>query len=300
MPRPIWSGAVSFGLVTIPIKVVPATESHAISFRQVHTEDGGRIRYRKICELDGKQLRDDEIGKGYEVSKDTIVAVTDEDLAEMPLPTAKAIEIVAFVPAASIDPVRIGTSYYLQPDGQVAGKPYVLLRKALGRSAKVAVAKFALRGRERLGLLQVKEDALVLHTMHWPDEVRSPETLAPGEVELSEDEITGALAVMDTMTEEHLPALSDRYRDALEEVIAAKAAGRQRPAAQDSEQATGGEVVDLMAALNASVTAAKEARGETDDDADVHHLPTKNTATKKTTSKKSPRKKTPTRPKQAG
>ncbi|MFG3384657.1 Ku protein, partial [Streptomyces sp. NPDC047999] len=106
--------------MTIPIKVVPATESHAISFRQVHTEDGGRIRYRKICELDGRQLQDDEIGKGYEVSKDTIVAVTDEDLAEMPLPTAKAIEIVAFVPAASIDPVRIGTSYYLQPDGQVA------------------------------------------------------------------------------------------------------------------------------------------------------------------------------------
>ncbi|WP_432066280.1 hypothetical protein [Streptomyces sp. C10-9-1] len=123
-------------------------------------------------------------------------------------------------------------------------------------------------------------------------------------MELSEDEVTGALALMDTMTEEHLPALPDRYRDALEEVIAAKAAGRQRPAAEGSEQATGGEVVDLMAALNASVTAAKEARGETDD-ADVHNLPPKNTATKKTTSKKSPakkspRKKTPTRPKQAG
>jgi DNA end-binding protein Ku len=131
---------VSFGLVTIPIKIVPATENHNISFHQYHQTDMGRIRYRKICELDGQQLSEDEIGKGYEVSKDTIVEVTDEELAQMPLPTAKAIEIVAFVPAESIDPVRIGDSYHLAADGQVAVKPYTLLRQALGRSSKVAVA----------------------------------------------------------------------------------------------------------------------------------------------------------------
>jgi DNA end-binding protein Ku len=147
MPRPIWSGAISFGLVTNPIKVVNATEDRSISFRQVHLWDICCIRYGKICELDGQQLRDDEIIKGYEISKDTLIPVTDQDLEGMPLPTAKAIDIVAFVPAQSIDPVRIGDSYYLEADGQVSAKPYKLLRQALERSSKVAVAKFALRGR---------------------------------------------------------------------------------------------------------------------------------------------------------
>lgn len=271
MPRPIWTGAISFGLVTIPIKVLPATESHTISFRQIHLEDGGRIRYRKVCELDGKQLTDDEITRGYEYAKDTLVAVTDEDLDGMPLPTAKAIEIVAFVPAGSIDPVRIGASYYLEGDGQVAAKPYKLLRQALERSSKVAVAKFALRGRERLGLLRVKEDTLVLHAMHWPDEIRSPGTLAPEPVELTDDEVDGALALMDTMSEEHLPELTDHYRQALEDVIAAKAEGRQPSAPQDEEKPAG-EVVDLMAALDASVAAAREQRGE-GGDATVHEMP---------------------------
>ncbi|MGE6736988.1 Ku protein, partial [Streptomyces sp. NPDC059900] len=124
MPRPVWSGAISFGLVTIPIKVLPATENHSISFRQYHLEDMSRVRTRKVCEIDGKQLTNAEIGKGYEVSKDTIVAVTDAELDEMPLPTAKAIEIAAFVPYESVDPIRIGEGYYLQADGQVAAKPY--------------------------------------------------------------------------------------------------------------------------------------------------------------------------------
>lgn len=179
MPRPVWSGAISFGLVTIPIKVLPATESHNISFHQYHLDDMGRIRYRKICELDGKQLRDDEIGKAFEVSKDTLIEITDEDLANMPLPTAKAIEIVAFVPADSIDPIRISNGYYLAASGAVSAKPYTLLRKALERSSKVAVAKFAWHGRERLGLLRVKDDAIVLHAMRWPDEIRSPRRSPP-------------------------------------------------------------------------------------------------------------------------
>ncbi|MBM9617405.1 Ku protein [Streptomyces zhihengii] len=271
MPRPIWTGAISFGLVTIPIKVLPATENHTISFRQIHLEDGGRVRYRKVCELDGKQLTDDEITRGFEYAKDTLVAVTDEDLDGMPLPTAKAIEIVTFVPAGSIDPVRIGASYYLEGDGQVAAKPYKLLRQALERSAKVAVAKFALRGRERLGLLRVKQDTLVLHAMHWPDEIRSPESLAPEPVELSDEEVEGALALMDTMSEEHMPELTDHYREALEDVIAAKAEGRE-PAAAGGEEKPAGEVVDLMAALDASVAAARERRGE-GGDATVHEMP---------------------------
>jgi DNA end-binding protein Ku len=298
MPRPIWSGAITFGLVTIPIKVINATEDRSISFRQVHLEDMGRVRYRKICEIDGQQLADHEIIKGYEVSKDTLVPVTDEDLADMPLPTAKAIDIVAFVPAESIDPVRIGDSYYLEADGQVSAKPYKLLRQALERSSKVAVAKFALRGRERLGLLRVKEDALVLHAMHWPDEIRSPAELAPPPVEIGDSEVDGAIALMEAMGQDDLSGYHDEYREALEQVIAAKAEGRQLAPAPDVS-APAGQVVDLMAALNESVAKAREQRGE---DATVHDLPkpkkttakktTKKAAAKKTTAKKASRKKT--------
>ncbi|MGW7285759.1 non-homologous end joining protein Ku [Streptomyces sp. NPDC054847] len=299
MPRPIWSGAISFGLVTIPIKVVPATENHNISFRQVHLEDMGRVRYRKVCELDGKQLSDNEIVKGYEVSKDQLVAVTDEDLAEIPLPTAKAIEIVAFVPAGSIDPVRIGDSYYLEGDGQVAAKPYKLLRQALQRSSKVAVAKFALRGRERLGLLRVKDEALVLHSMHWPDEIRSPESLAPPAVEIDDSEVDGAIALMDAMGEEDISHYTDHYREALEELIAAKAEGKQpAPVAEAAEP--GGQVVDLMAALTASVTRARESRGE-GEHATVHEMPEpKKKAAAKKAAKKSPAKKTAAKKTTAG
>ncbi|MFH8931355.1 Ku protein [Streptomyces pristinaespiralis] len=297
MPRPIWSGAISFGLVTIPIKVVPATENHNISFRQVHLEDMGRVRYRKVCELDGKQLSDNEIVKGYEVAKDQLVAVTDEDLAEIPLPTAKAIEIVAFVPAGSIDPVRIGDSYYLEGDGQVAAKPYKLLRQALERSSKVAVAKFALRGRERLGLLRVKGDALVLHSMHWPDEIRSPASLAPPAVEIEDSEVDGAIALMDAMGEEDISHYTDHYREALEELIAAKAQGKQ-PAPVAEAQEPGGQVVDLMAALNASVAQARESRGE-GEHATVHEMP-KPKKTAKKAAKKTPAKKTAAKKTEAG
>lgn len=295
MPRPIWSGAISFGLVTIPIKVTNATEDRSISFRQVHLEDMGRIRYRKVCEVDGQQLRDDEIIKGYEVSKDTLIPVTDQDLEGMPLPTVKAIDIVAFVPAESIDPVRIGDSYYLEADGQVSAKPYKLLRQALERSSKVAVAKFALRGRERLGLLRVKDDVLVLHSMHWPDEIRSPAELAPPPVEIGDSEVDGALALMDAMGQDDLSDYRDEYRAALEQVIAAKAEGKAMPAAEAPQPA--GQVVDLMAALNESVAKARQSRGE-DEHATVRDMPkpkktaaknkapAKKTATKKTAAKK--------------
>ncbi|WP_338120201.1 Ku protein [Streptomyces agglomeratus] len=179
MPRPIWSGAISFGLVTIPCRVLSATENHSIAFRQFHEADGGRIRYQKVCELDGQVVHQGEIGRGYEISRDTIIEVTDAELDAMPLPTAKAIEIVAFVPAESIDPVRIGDSYYLAADGAVAAKPYVLLRQALERSSKVAVAKYAWHNRERLGLLRIKEDAIVLHSLKWPDEIRPLSPCSP-------------------------------------------------------------------------------------------------------------------------
>ncbi|WP_331722447.1 Ku protein [Streptomyces anulatus] len=292
MPRPLWAGAISFGLVTIPVKVVSATEDHDVHFHRVHLADMGRVRTRKVCELDDQVVSQDEIGKGYEVAKDQTVPVTDEELEQMPLPTAKAIEIAAFTDADSIDPVRISDSYYLAADGQVAAKPYALLRKALERSSKVAVAKFAWHGRERLGLLRVREGAIVLHSMKWPDEVRSPESLAPREVEVGEDEIAQALQLADRMTIEDLSGFRDEYREALEGIIAAKAEGKPLPAPAEDGKQEQGEVVDLMAALNASVAAAKESRGEHGANATVHKMrPSKKTArktpAKKTTSSKS-------------
>ncbi|MEV0523230.1 Ku protein [Streptomyces sp. NPDC050439] len=289
MPRPVWSGAISFGLVTIPIKVLPATENHSISFHQYHLEDMGRVRTRKICDLDGKQLTNAEIGKGYEVSKDTIVEVTDDELDEMPLPTAKAIEIAGFVPYESIDPIRIGEGYYLQADGQVANKPYTLLRKALERNSKAAVAKFAWHGRERLGLLRVQDDVILLHAMKWDDEVRSPQELAPKAMDLDDDEIERAILLIDSMTTDGIAGqdwATDRYTEALEQVIEAKADGK-KPPKPDEEEASGGQVLDLMAALQESVQKARSSRGETGKDATVHEMPKKKTAAAKKAAKKS-------------
>lgn len=265
MPHAIWSGAISFGLVSIPIRITSATEDHSVSFRQIHSEDMGRVRYRKTCELDGQVLTDAEIGKAYEWSKDQLIPVSDEELAEMPLPTAKAIEVVAFVPYESIDPVRIGAGYYLEADGQVAGKPYVLLRKALERSRKAAITKFALRGRERLGLLRIRDDAIVLHALHWDDEIRDPSSLAPEPVTLSDEEVEEAMRLIDMQSIDALDDLGlvDEYTEALEKVIEAKREGREPPEVPEPA-AMPPRVVDLMAALEESVAKAKSARGEGD------------------------------------
>lgn len=301
--RSIWNGAISFGLVSIPIKVVNATESHSISFRQIHLEDGGRIRYRKVCELDDREVSQSEIGKGYEDADGTIIPITDEDLAQLPLPSAKTIEIVAFVPADRIDPLHMDSAYYLAVGGAPAAKPYTLLREALKRSQKVAIAKFALRGRERLGMLRVVGDAIAMHGLLWPDEVREPEGVAPDtKVTVNAKELDLADALMDTLGEIDLDELHDEYREAVEEVVAAKAAGEALP--QAPEPARGGKVLDLMAALESSVRAAKESRGEEpageEAEGQVRRLPQrkaaraapkqaagkKSTATKKTAAKK--------------
>ncbi|MGW1542262.1 non-homologous end joining protein Ku [Streptomyces sp. NPDC002309] len=298
--RSIWNGAISFGLVSIPIKLVNATESHTISFRQIHTEDGGRIRYRKFCELEDREVSGAEIGKGYEDADGSVIPITDEDLAHLPLPTARTIEIVAFVPADRIDPLQMDAAYYLAASGAPAAKPYTLLREALKRSNKVAIAKFALRGRERLGMLRVVGDAIAMHGLLWPDEVRAPEGVAPDAgVTVRDKELDLADALMDTLGEVDLEDLHDEYREAVEEVIAAKAAGEAPPEAP--EPAAGGKVLDLMAALESSVRAARESRGEAPaEEADVHALPQrragrtapKEPAGKKSTAKKAAAKKT--------
>ncbi|PVE12818.1 Ku protein [Streptomyces scopuliridis] len=283
--RSIWNGAISFGLVSIPIKLVNATENHSISFRQIHKADGGRIRYKKVCELDGEEVATPEIGKAYEDADGSMIPITDDDLAALPLPTAKTIEIVAFVPADSIDPLQMDTAYYLSAAGVPAAKPYTLLREALKRSQKVAVAKFALRGRERLGMLRVVEDVIAMHGLLWPDEIRAPEGVAPEtDVTVREAELDLADALMDTLGSVDLDSLHDDYRVAVEEMIAAKAEGAPAPVLEPAAGG-GGKVLDLMAALENSVRAAKEGRAEGDEVAEVTRLPAKKTA-KRAASKK--------------
>lgn len=270
--RSIWNGAISFGLVSIPIKLVNATESRSVSFRQIHQADGGRIRYRKVCELDGEEVSQAEIGKAYEESDGTMIPITDEDLAALPLPTAKTIEIVAFVPAGEIDPLQMDAAYYLSASGVPAAKPYTLLREALKRSDKVAVAKYALRGRERLGMLRVVDEVIAMHGLLWPDEIRAPEGVAPETpVSVRDAELDLADALMATLGEVDISTLHDDYREAVEQMIATKAEGGAAVAPPEPEAEGGGQVIDLMAALESSVRAAKEARGE-GGDAEVTEL----------------------------
>lgn len=259
--RSIWNGAISFGLVSIPIKLVNATESHSVSFRQIHLEDGGRIRYRKVCELEEREVTQGEIGKAYEEADGTMIPITDDDLAALPIPTAKTIEIEGFVPAESVDPLQVDAAYYLAANGVPAAKPYTLLREALKRSGKVAICKFALRGRERLGMLRVVDDVLAMHALLWPDEIRTTEGVAPDTgVTVRDKELDLADALMDTLGEVDLASLHDDYREAVEELIAAKASGEEPPSVP--APAPGGKVLDLMAALEKSVREAKESRGE--------------------------------------
>jgi DNA end-binding protein Ku len=288
MPRTIWSGAITFGLVTVPIAVLSATENHSIQFHQYHLADMGRVRTRKVCELEDREITQSEISKGYELSKTQVIPISDAELSELPLPTTKAIEIVAFVPLDSIDPIRIGDGYYLQPAQPVAAKPYKLLVKALGRSSKVAIAKYAWSGRERLGLLRIRDDVIVLHAMRWPDEVRDPAVVDPPHEKVSNEEIEGALALMESMSRDDLdgPEFEDSYTDALAKIIESKREDKPLPEAPEPEQP--GKVLDLMAALNESVQQAKASRGE---DADVHEMPKKKT-TKKQPAKKTAAKKT--------
>ncbi|MDX2559351.1 Ku protein [Streptomyces sp. TX20-6-3] len=292
--RSIWNGAISFGLVSIPIKLVNATESRSVSFRQIHIEDGGRVRYKKVCELDGEEVPQAEIGKAYEDADGTMIPITEEDLAALPLPTAKTIEIVAFVPAGDIDPLQMDAAYYLSANGVPAAKPYTLLREALKRSDKVAVAKYALRGRERLGMLRVVDDVIAMHGLLWPDEIRAPEGVAPeNPVSVRDAELDLADALMATLGEVDMSTLHDDYRTAVEEMIAAKAEGGEGVAPPATgEEPGGGQVIDLMAALENSVRAAKEARGEQGEgkgkgEAEVTQLKSRARTPKTTDAKKS-------------
>jgi len=260
--RAIWRGAVSFGLVNVPVRLYSATESHDVQFRQVHREDGGRIRYQRICSIDGEQVSYDDIAKGYETEDGQMVVLTDEDLADLPTRSSREIAVDKFVPADQIDPMLLDKSYYLEPD-KTAAKPYALLRDALKAADRMAIVTVSIRARMTIAVLRVRDDVIVMQTMLWPDEIRAPQFASLGDVtEARPAELAMAEMLVESLSGDYVPDdYEDDYQEALEALVKAKLEGgqvREVPVPQES----GGEVVDLLAALQQSVERAKAARGE--------------------------------------
>ncbi len=310
--RAIWKGAVSFGLVSVPVKLYSATESHDVSFRQVHAKDGGRIRYQRVCSIDGEEVPYADIAKGYETEDGEMVILTDDDMAELPSTSSREIAVEKFVPSEQIDPMLFEKSYYLEPEKSGA-KPYALLRQALVDADRMAVVTVALRQRTTIAVLRVRDDVIVLQTMMWPDEIRTPDfSIETGEVK--DAEVKMATMLVDTLAGDFDAAeFEDDYAAAVEMMVKTKIEGGEMKRTPTSTKSSG-EVVDLLAALQRSVDAAKSGRRESDeDDSDsdadaaedegekksgsgrstTKKAPAKKTAAKKSTAKKSTSKKAP-------
>ena len=290
--RAIWKGAVSFGLVSVPVKLYAATESHDVSFRQVHAKDGGRIKYQRVCSLDGEEVAYADIAKGYETEDGEMVILTDDDMAELPSTSSREIAVEKFVPRDQIDPLLFEKSYYLEPEGAGA-KPYALLRQALLDADRMAVVTVALRQRTSIAVLRVKDDVIVLQTMMWPDEIRTPDfSVEAGDVK--DSEVTMAHMLVETLAGDFdASEFEDDYAGAVEALVKSKIEGGEIKRTETSTK-TSGEVVDLLAALQKSVAAAKSARGEEAEEPAPKKAPAKkSTAAKKAPAKKAAAKKAP-------
>src|SRR5215469_986190 len=261
--RSMWKGAVSFGLVMIPVKLYTATETKDIAFRQVHREDGGRIRFRRFCTVDDQEVPYEDVAKGYELPDGEIVILTEEDMAELPLPTTKNIEVVQFCPAEQLDPILFNRSYYLEPEAAGA-RAYSLLREALEQSGKIAIAQVALRQRESLAILRARDGVLVLETLLWPDEVRVPDfPFLEDNIEVRSQELRMAESLIESMTLDFDPdEYHDSYREALQELVTAKVEGREVMQPQEAGPSEE-EPSSLADALRASLAAAKSGRPAT-------------------------------------
>lgn len=259
--RAIWKGALAFGMVSIPVRLYSAIEDRDVSFHQVHNEDAGRVRYQRVCTVCGEEVAYADLAKGFELPSGETVMLTDEDFANLPLPTTKIVELVAFVPADQVDPLALARGYYLEPE-PAGRKPYELLRAALDRAKRVGLAKIAVRSKESLAVLRPRGRALVLQTMVWPDEVRKAQfDVLDREVSVSDAELNMADILIEAMTSDFAPeAYHDGYREALLSVIEAKTAGEGVAAPSAPAEPTA--PMDLITALQASVEAAKAARGE--------------------------------------
>ena len=223
MARVIWSGALAFGLVNIPVGLYAATEDRTVHFNQFQRDTSDRIRYKRVCSADGEEVAYSDIAKGFETDDGELVVLTDEDFKDLPLTTSRAIDVLQFVPLDELDPIFFEKSYYLEPD-KAGVKPYVLLRDALEQSGKVAVVKVALRNRESLAALRVRDGVFVLETMLWPDEVRAPDFgFLDEDVEVRPQELAMAGSLIETLSGEFdASQYRDEYREALQAVIEAK------------------------------------------------------------------------------
>jgi DNA end-binding protein Ku len=280
----MWKGAISFGLVTIPVSVYPATEEKTLRFNQLHDEDGGRIRMKRTCSIDGEEVGYEHIVKGYEYEKDRYVILTDDDFDMVPVESSRAIDIQQFVELDEIDPMYYKKSYFLVPE-ETGARAYALLREALNRAGKVGIAKVSFRDKEHLAALRFRDDAFVLETMYWPDELREADF---GGVDVNanvrDNELDMAQTLIDNLTADWDPGeFKDEYREGLLRIVEAKINGEEIEVVEAEPAA---KVVDLMEALKASVAAAKkqpEAKPPSSK---------KKTAAKKTSAKKAaPRKK---------
>ncbi|MGN6576230.1 MAG: Ku protein [Nocardioides sp.] len=298
--RAIWKGAVSFGLVSVPVKLYAATESHDISFRQVHAKDGGRIKYQRVCSIDGEEVPYADIAKGYETEDGQMVILDDEDMAELPASSSREISVEKFVPRDQIDPMWLEKSYYLEPD-KAAAKPYALLREAIKEADRMAVVTVSLRTRMTTAVLRVHDDVIVMQTMMWPDEIREPSFsgLDAADMDVKPQELKMARMLVETLAGDYDPdEFEDDYAHAVEALVQAKLEGGEVKHTE-REKPSGGEVVDLLAALQKSVDAAKQGRGESAAEEPApakktaaKKAPAKKAAAKKSTAKKAPAKKT--------
>ncbi|MFS0867175.1 Ku protein [Microbacterium sp. 179-B 1A2 NHS] len=262
--RAIWKGALTFGLVNVPVKVYSATEDHDVSLHQVHATDGGRIRYQRICEIDGEVVPYADIDKAYDDGERTVV-LTSDDLAALPSERSREIEVVEFVPTEQIDLLTLDRAYYLEPDSK-SPKAYVLLRQTLEQTDRTAIVRFSLRQKTRLAALRVRGDVLVLQTLLWSDEVRQAAFPVLDEpVKISKKELELSASLVDSFSSDFDPAeFADEYQEELRTLIEAKL--EQGDALDTTEtfgektDAGGGEVIDLMDALRASVEKSRAAR----------------------------------------
>lgn len=256
MPRSIWKGAISFGLVSIPVKLYTATDSKDIAFRQIHdAECQSRIRQLRWCPVHDSEVPYNEIVRGYEYTKDRYILLKEEDFDALPLPSKHTINLDAFVDADEIDPIYYERSYYLEPD-EAGAKPFALLMRALQEKGLVAVAKIAIRNKEQLCALRPQDGALTLETMYLADEIREAPSEVPWQdTSVSAPELAMAETLIEMLRKPFAPeAYQDDYREALQQVISAKLEG---VAVEEAAPAEAPKVVDLMAALRASIEAAK-------------------------------------------
>ncbi len=266
--RALWKGAISFGLITIPVRLYSAVQEKSLKFHLLHSEDNGRVKYKRVCSKCGKEVGWDDIVKGYEYSKDHYVTLSDEDLEHLDVESIRAIDVVSFVPLSDIDPIYFNRSYYVAPEN--AGlKAYRLLADALEAEGQVGVAKVALRDKEHLATIRLKGDVFVLETMHWPDEIRAPEF---GELdkrtEIRDNEVKMARQLIQQLSNSFNPEeFRDEYRVALEKLVQDKVEGQEITVAEEpAEEPT--KIVDLMEALRASVEEAKSKKKAASDQDD--------------------------------